>query len=159
MAPTITLIVTRGPLSGQQYAFTEPTTCVVGRAKDCTISLPPEYDHLDVSRRHCLLEIAPPTVLVCDLGSLNGTFVNGQKIGQRDSGAAAEETGSMDSPVVALTGGDEIQLGDHTAFRVCVSPLETDHVDVVRDLRPQGVDVGREERTHWLADQNARERL
>jgi eukaryotic-like serine/threonine-protein kinase len=149
MAPTITLLVTRGPLSGQSYAFTEPTTCVVGRAKECTISLPPELDHLDVSRRHCLLEIAPPSVRVCDLGSLNGTFVNGQKIGQRDSGAAVEETGRTDSPIVALSGGDEIQLGDHTAFRVCVSPSEASLADSIRDLRPQSVDARRDERTNW----------
>jgi hypothetical protein len=37
---TITLILTRGPLAGQHYVFDRPTACVIGRADDCTISLP-----------------------------------------------------------------------------------------------------------------------
>ena len=84
MFPTITLIVTRGPLAGQKYTFNQPTACTVGRARDCTISLPLEAEHLDVSRHHCLLDISPPDVRIRDLGSLNGTYVNGRKIGQRD---------------------------------------------------------------------------
>src|SRR5262245_35513236 len=46
---TITLLVTRGPLAGQHYAFDKPTTCVVGRARDCTISLHLEAAYADVS--------------------------------------------------------------------------------------------------------------
>jgi pSer/pThr/pTyr-binding forkhead associated (FHA) protein len=122
MEPTIILIVTRGPLAGQHYAFDKPTTCVVGRARDCTISLPLETEYADVSRHHCLLDISPPTVRVRDLGSLNGTYVNGRKIGQRDSCAAPGNAGQTGSQAVELSAGDEIRLGDHTAFRVSLSP-------------------------------------
>jgi pSer/pThr/pTyr-binding forkhead associated (FHA) protein len=126
MFATITLIVTRGPLAGQKYAFSPPTTCTVGRARDCTISLPLEAEHLDVSRHHCLLDISPEAVRVRDLGSLNGTYVNGRKIGQRDGRAAPHNPGRSDCPIVELTGGDEVQLGDHTAFRVCIdSPSDS----------------------------------
>lgn len=120
MDPTISLIVTRGPLAGQKFDFRQETTCVVGRARDCTISLPLEVEHLDVSRHHCQLEISPPNVRIRDLGSLNGTFVNGQKIGQRDWRPAPRNGDDTQWPTVELHGGDEIRLGDHTAFRVCM---------------------------------------
>ncbi len=122
METTITLIVTRGPLTGQRYAFDKPTTCVVGRARDCTIALPFEAEHLDVSRHHCQLEISPPDVRVRDLGSLNGTFVNGRKIGQREGPMVPPDADGDSSQAVELSVGDEIQLGGHTAFRVSASP-------------------------------------
>src|SRR5690348_14203395 len=85
MESIITLLVTRGPLSGKQFAFDGPVSCVIGRSRECTISLPPEPEHLDISRRHCLLDIVPPSIRLRDLGSLNGTYLNGKKIGQRTS--------------------------------------------------------------------------
>jgi pSer/pThr/pTyr-binding forkhead associated (FHA) protein len=143
METTITLIVTRGPLAGQRYAFDKPTTCIVGRARDCTISLPLEAEHLDVSRHHCQLDISPPAVRVRDLGSLNGTFVNGRKIGQRESLVASTIADEVGSKTVELAVGDEIQLGGHTAFRVSVSPpshLETWTLSakVLEEIRSQG---------------------
>ena len=119
---TITLIFTRGPLAGQHYAFDKPTTCVIGRADDCTISLSgEEEEHLFVSRHHCRLDISPPAIRVRDLGSTNGTFVNGRKIGHRDS-RAAPGSAQAGSRAVELSAGDEIGLSDHIAFRVSVSP-------------------------------------
>jgi pSer/pThr/pTyr-binding forkhead associated (FHA) protein len=140
MEKTITLIVTRGPLAGRRYGFDKPTTCVVGRARDCTIALPLETEHLDVSRHHCQLEISPPAVRVRDLGSLNGTYVNGRKIGQREGPMAATSADQAGSQTVELSAGDEIQLGGHTAFRVSVSPphdLETwaPSADVLEEIR------------------------
>lgn len=32
------------------------------------------------SRKHCLLETNPEAITICDLGSLNGTYVNGERI-------------------------------------------------------------------------------
>jgi pSer/pThr/pTyr-binding forkhead associated (FHA) protein len=119
MTPSITLTISRGALTGKKYIFHEPTNCIIGRSRDCTIALGGEY--LDVSRRHCVIEITPPELRIRDLGSLNGTYVNGQMIGQR-SGGARPADGSLSSSAVELTAGDEIQLGDHTAFRVWVTP-------------------------------------
>jgi hypothetical protein len=62
MDSTVTLRVTRGPLAGQQFVFAEPATCLIGRSRDCTICLPEELGHLDVSHHHCLFEIAPPAL-------------------------------------------------------------------------------------------------
>ncbi len=116
----ITLLCTRGPLTGQTFVFSEPTSCSIGRSRDCTISLPQEVEHLDVSRRHCVLEIAPPHLRIRDLGSLNGTFVNGKKIGQRVTSQVNRDMDASHPPPVVLFDGDEIRLGEHTAFRVCI---------------------------------------
>lgn len=129
MDSNVTLLFTRGPLTGRTFVFSEPISCCIGRSRDCTITLPQEAEHLDVSRHHCVLEIVPPTLRVRDLGSLNGTFVNGKKIGQR---VTSQVNGDMDAshpPPVVLSDGDEIRLGEHTAFRVCIFGDECEQVE------------------------------
>src|SRR5262245_19562407 len=81
----ITLTITQGFLTEKEHVLTGPTRCLIGRGDDCDLRLPPSYGHADVSRHHCLIEIEPETVRIRDLGSRNGTFVNGEKIGQRAS--------------------------------------------------------------------------
>jgi pSer/pThr/pTyr-binding forkhead associated (FHA) protein len=134
MIPTVTLVVTRGPLAGQKFVFEEPTDCTIGRSRDCTIALPLEAEHLDVSRHHCLIQISPPEACARDLGSLNGTYVNGRKIGQRNGRQTATNLDEAEAPAVPVTEGDEIQLGEHTAFRVCVS-VPTDGEESPRKRR------------------------
>jgi eukaryotic-like serine/threonine-protein kinase len=133
MDSTVTLIVTRGPLAGRKFVFDEPTVCLIGRSRDCTITLPLEAEHLDVSRHHCLVEIAPPSLRVRDLGSLNGTYVNGKKIGQRCASLAPADVEGSHHPSVALIDGDEIRLGEHIAFRVCIfTPEQEERVRTYR---------------------------
>jgi pSer/pThr/pTyr-binding forkhead associated (FHA) protein len=72
-----------------------------------------------VSRRHCLLEIDPPSVRVRDIGSRNGTFINGEMIGQRPE-EEAEGVGGPIFPERELTNGDELRVGD-TVFRVSIN--------------------------------------
>jgi pSer/pThr/pTyr-binding forkhead associated (FHA) protein len=104
--------------------FVEPATCLIGRSRDCTICLPQELGHLDVSGHHCVLEIVPPALRVRDLGSLNGTHVNGKKIGQRVTSRVNRDMDASHPPPVALLDGDEIRLGEHTVFRVGVYTAE-----------------------------------
>src|SRR3954471_6160286 len=52
---------------------------LVGRAPTCDV---PVFDPT-VSRRHAELSLVAGGVKVLDLGSANGTFVNGEKIGER----------------------------------------------------------------------------
>jgi len=49
---------------------------VVGRSIDCTVRL----DSTDVSRRHARIMINDDTATIEDLGSTNGTFVNGARV-------------------------------------------------------------------------------
>jgi serine/threonine protein kinase len=67
---------------------------------------------MTISRYHCLLDINPPDIRVRDLGSLNGTFVNGKKIGQRQREQTAKEAVKLNFPEYNLQNGDEIKLGD-----------------------------------------------
>ena len=106
MSAEVILTATAGSLEGRLFAFPEHARCVIGRAPDCTLRVP-DGDGF-VSRRHCLLEIDVPAVYVRDLGSKNGTYVNGQLIGRRDSEGL---------PARALEPGEEIQVGS-AVFRV-----------------------------------------
>jgi eukaryotic-like serine/threonine-protein kinase len=85
MPNQIILTVIEGNLTGQQFTFEERTTCLIGRARDANIKLPDDEAHRRISRYHCLLDINPPDVRVRDFGSLNGTYINDKKIGQRQS--------------------------------------------------------------------------
>lgn len=146
MDSNVTLLFTRGPLTGRTFVFTEPTSCLIGRSRDCTISLPQEAEHLDVSRHHCVLEIAPPALHVRDLGSLNGTFVNGKKIGQRVTSQVNRDLDASHPPPVVLFNGDEIRLGEHTAFRVCI--FKEDHDDFQRKNRHSSGEIHFQEPVH-----------
>src|SRR5436190_1001624 len=64
----------------------EPTVLVFGRGKHCNPQFPREK-HERVSRHHCLVEINPPDARIRELGSLQGTYVNGQLLpGKRPAG-------------------------------------------------------------------------
>ena len=133
MDSSVTLIVTRGPLAGRKFVFDDRRYVSSAASRDCTIALPLEAEHLDVSRHHCVVEIGPYSVRVRDLGSLNGTYVNGKKIGQRWACLAPADMEGTRQPAVALIDGDEIQLGEHTAFRVCIfTPKQEDHARTQR---------------------------
>src|SRR5262249_5293176 len=100
-----------------QFVFDERTTCLLGRAEDCQARLPSDDHHKTISRHHCLLDINPPDIRIRDFGSLNGTAINGTKIGQRQMGQTPEEAALTPLPEHDLKEGDEIQLGN-TVFRV-----------------------------------------
>ncbi|MGO4753397.1 FHA domain-containing protein, partial [Streptomyces sp. 2MCAF27] len=108
----VAFTVLQGPLQGRTFEFPERATCVVGRADDCTLQLPEDEGYSGISRHHCLLDINPPDVRVRDLGSINGTYVNGDKIGQRDEGRPPHEADRLPSSDRELEDGDEIRLGD-----------------------------------------------
>jgi serine/threonine-protein kinase len=113
----VILTATHGDLEGREFAFDGPATSVVGRCVDCKIRLP--ADDWTVSRHHCLLEIDPPYVRVQDLGSLNGTYVNGEKVGQRDRALSLEDAARLAQPVRELHDSDELRVGN-TCFHVAV---------------------------------------
>jgi pSer/pThr/pTyr-binding forkhead associated (FHA) protein len=116
---TLTVLGHRG--EEKRFTFDQPATCVIGRASDCDIVLD-GLEHLDVSRYHCQLEFDPPTVRVRDLGSRNGTFVNGVKIGQRRTWERPWEVQREEYPAHELQDGDELRIGD-VVLRVQVGAL------------------------------------
>jgi FHA domain/zinc-ribbon domain len=86
---TALLVVRRGPNAGSRFLLDSPLT-EVGRRPDSDIFL----DDVTVSRRHAEFYRDGGRFAVRDVGSLNGTYVNRERI---------EEA--------ALSGGDEVQIG------------------------------------------------
>lgn len=61
----------------------EKDTTVVGRRPDSDLRVASQ----DVSRRHCEIAVAKGKVSVKDLGSSNGTYVNGKRVAESDLSA------------------------------------------------------------------------
>lgn len=100
--PQVTLTFTKGDGAGQEIVCAEPTVLIFGRAKDCNPKFP-QAGHERVSRHHCLVEINPPDTRIRELGSLHGTYVNGQLLpGKRPPG----------TPPGPNHGGSEVDLAD-----------------------------------------------
>lgn len=79
---------------GQRKAFAVNTgVVVIGRRPECDLRIP----LMEVSRKHCRLEHQGDVFTIRDMGSSNGTFVNGIRI---------EET--------QLKSGDNVQIGPLT---------------------------------------------
>ena len=124
MGGKVTFEVTRGALAGQKFEYGEKTRIFIGRQEDCGIVLPEST----VSRYHCVLEITPPEVKLQDFYSLNGTYLNGTKIGQRDreqSLEAAREAGKDEQPDEhVLHSGDVLGLGNKCELRCLIECAE-----------------------------------
>jgi hypothetical protein len=118
MTPKITFTFTNSTLKDQKREFTRPGKYVIGRSSDCDLQLPTTLEFMEVSRHHCVLDIEPPAVQVRDLGSRNGTYINGENISQRRRGdfpgASAEASWHV------LKEGEELRIGS-TTVRVEVS--------------------------------------
>jgi hypothetical protein len=87
---TGTLVVLRGPKAGSRFQLDQEVT-TAGRHPNSDIFL----DDITVSRRHAEIRRRGLTYVVNDAGSLNGTYVNRQRIEQE----------------TALANGDELQIG------------------------------------------------
>ncbi|MGH9021657.1 MAG: FHA domain-containing protein [Acidimicrobiia bacterium] len=83
------LVVLRGPNAGSRYRIDAEVT-MAGRHPDSDIFL----DDVTVSRRHAEIIRGPQGFRVRDTGSLNGTYVNRDRV---------EEA--------SLSDGDELQIG------------------------------------------------
>ncbi len=116
---TVKFRVVKGEFPGKTYPMEDRTACTIGRSDDCMLRLPNNPLYLDVSRRHCLVQIDPNEVRVRDLGSRNGTYVNGALIGRRDCALASETPVAQAARPTVLHDGDELRVGG-TVFRVCI---------------------------------------
>jgi hypothetical protein len=120
VGPVVTLSVVEGPGSGKQFRYEERATAIAGRADDCAPLIEEPGSKQVVSRHHCLFDINPPDIRVRDFGSLNGTYVNGEKIGSRDPHETPEEGARRVFRERDLVDGDRIKLGN-TVLRVGIS--------------------------------------
>lgn len=96
----ITLTVTEGPHEGREFEFARHDTFLVGRSRHAHFQLPEKDRYF--SRIHFMIEVNPPECRLVDMGSHNGTYVNGQKILAAD-----------------LNDGDRIRAG-HTTLKLTV---------------------------------------
>jgi len=104
------LIVASGKSAGRAIAI-KRNKLLIGRAEQCDIRPLSE----EVSRRHCAITVGPTDVWVEDLGSRNGTFVNGTKITERTKVvngdlirvATLELTVSCTAPAQPFSGSDD----------------------------------------------------
>ena len=94
----------------REFPLTDKST-VVGRRPDCTLRIPTG----DVSRQHCEISVGDDEVIVRDLGSSNGTYVNGKRVAESK-----------------LSAGDRLEVGP-VVFVVQIEgkPREIKPADVV----------------------------
>jgi len=85
------LVVQRGPNAGARFLLDSPRT-TAGRATSADIFL----DDVTVSRQHADFLAEGAVFSVADAGSLNGTYVNGQRVER-----------------ASLRAGDEVQIGKY----------------------------------------------
>jgi len=85
------LVVIRGTNAGSRFALDQAVT-TIGRHPDSTVFL----DDVTVSRRHAEVRVEGSRYLVSDVGSLNGTYVNGDRV-----------------DVHELAEGDQLQVGKY----------------------------------------------
>jgi len=111
--------VVAGPIQGRRFEFQAHDTFLFGRAPDCHAGLP--VNDTTASRHHFLLEVNPPAACLRDLGSLNGTWVNGAKFGGRVAGHPESEGGRFAQvyadattvwPVLIKGALEELEKGD-----------------------------------------------
>lgn len=130
MSGKITLTITAGPKAGTVFVFEEHDTLLLGRKKDCQVYLP---EDVLVSRHHFILEVNPPHIRIRDLGSLYGTYINGQKYGGRGKHETPEDSLRQKLAQIDLRDGDEIKAGQ-TTFKVQVEAAASS-LESVRCLR------------------------
>ena len=139
----VVLKVTPGPHSGQEYQIDRPDTFTVGRSSHAQFAMTQD---LVLSRKHFQVENKPPLCHLIDLGSTNGTKVNGLRVTH-----------------VALREGDVITAGD-SAFIVHFMEDSKDAQDFAGCAGcggriPIGSRASRDRRTRSFCPTAKRERL
>jgi len=125
------LIGQSGPLEGQRWKIS--AELILGRDADCDIVIPVRQ----VSRQHARLTLKEEGILVEDLDSKNGTYLNGAPV--RES--------------VLLNDGDELQvsLAQHFIFLSSDATMPLENLPLELQKRRLRVDIGA--RRVWVTDE------
>lgn len=104
----------------------EDGVVVIGRSRDAALRLPDP----DTSRRHAKIVCRVETCTLHDLGSTNGTYVNGERVDERAL-AAGDRIGIGDNEITfceigGLDGADGAGTDDGAATRLLEEPARTE---------------------------------
>jgi pSer/pThr/pTyr-binding forkhead associated (FHA) protein len=110
---------------GQTFQLSQRQT-LVGRSRRCTIVLNSRL----ASREHCVLERSGAALTLIELGSKNGTWVNGERVTRRRQ----------------LATGDEIRIG-------------SDHLEVIENYKPNEGEPRRQVETQRMARKPSEEQF
>ena len=124
MSTTCVLEVMQGPQAGTRFRL-EPGRTIVGRHPSCGIVL----DAVSVSRQHAAIEVEGNQAWIEDLGSRNGTAVDGRRISGRHT----------------LSDGQHLRIGDQRLAFSSSAPLTVEHLlgsgaFAIGDLVEEGAD-------------------
>jgi pSer/pThr/pTyr-binding forkhead associated (FHA) protein len=122
MATTYSLVIREGPNPGQRTEITK-TSFVIGRDPGSDLAI----QDIEISRRHARLIAQSGGHVIEDLGSTNGTFVDGQRI----------------RSMVPLRPGASIRLGElvtlsyeaHAVRDIDATPPSTQALQAARSVR------------------------
>ena len=101
----IEVTVRQGREVGRRYVIRMGQRFVLGRGRDVTVRVQDEK----VSRRHVALELGPEGLMVTDLGSRNGSFLDGRQLTGHEGKLAHTD--------------DVLQIGDHV-FQLQMSGVD-----------------------------------
>lgn len=112
------LVMTKGPEPGQTFILDQDIISI-GRDPGNDIVI----NHPQVSRQHARMKLQDATMVLEDLSSTNGTFVNGMRL----------------SASQALTNGDVIGLGDAVRFTFYGQATGSEETVVAQPTAPSAV--------------------
>jgi pSer/pThr/pTyr-binding forkhead associated (FHA) protein len=124
----VNLLLLRGQPRGKRLYF-PPGEYIIGRGPECYVRPNSEL----VSRQHCLVRVGDHAASIADLGSRNGTLLNGTIL--------AAET--------RLKHGDEVQVGP-LVFRVIFD--ESIRLNQPREIPPAAPPADPPQKTMALAE-------
>ena len=116
MAAIVRLTVLTGPHKGNRFCFRGTTPTLLGRSTESDICLCGDSRDLCISRRHCRLTFDPPILSIEDLGSANGTYINGHTCERLACGDACD--GSHVETATSVAGDGDIVTVGGTSLQV-----------------------------------------
>ena len=107
----VKLEVIKGPEQGKVFVLSQPTTCLAGRSREARFRFSDDDPY--ISRRHFLLEAAPPKVYFKDLDVTNPSKINGLYVEEAE-----------------LADGDIIAVG-YTHLKISLKMVRKEKVEMV----------------------------